>query len=229
MSHSALRARTYRAPSFRSESGRSVPRRQSQARKTTTILLVRHAAHDLLDKVLVGRMAGVPLSSEGIDEARRLARRLARQGITRVHSSPRQRAVETGRIISRTARVPFEISFALDEIDLGAWTGLSFEELSKDGSWVWWNMMRSLASPPDGETMRQVQDRVVRYLTRLGAAHPGGRIALVTHAEVIRAAVMHYEGLSVDAYAEVKIAPAAVVPLIIDEDGARIGQQREAG
>ena len=49
-----------------------MPRRQSQARKTTTILLVRHAAHDLLDKVLVGRMAGVPLSSEGIDEARRL-------------------------------------------------------------------------------------------------------------------------------------------------------------
>ena len=229
MSASVLHVRSHRTAPLRNQRTRAVPPRKSQSPRTTTILLVRHAAHDLLDRVLVGRMPGVPLSAEGIDEARRLARRLARQGITRVHTSPRQRAVETARIISRTAHVPFEISFGLDEIDFGAWTGLPFEELSKDGSWVWWNMQRSLAAPPDGETMRQVQDRIVRYLNRVRAAHTGGRIALVTHAEVIRAAVMHCQGLSLDAYAEVQIAPAAVVALTIDEDGARIGQHGEAG
>ncbi len=230
MSPIALYARPHRAPSFRNQRSRpTMPRRQSRSPKSTTILLVRHAAHDLLDQVLVGRMPGVQLSAEGIDAARRLARRLARQGVTRVHTSPRERAVETGRIIARTARVPFEISFALDEIDLGTWTGLSFEELSKEGSWAFWNMLRSIAHPPDGETMRQVQDRIVRYLERVHAAHRGGRIALVSHAEVIRAAVMHCQGLSLDRYSEVQIAPTGVVALTIDENGARFAEHGEAG
>ena len=54
--------------------------------------------------------------------------------------------------------------------------------------------------------MREVQDRIVAYLARLRADYPGARIALVTHAEVMRTAILHCEGLSLDAYAQV-LAP----------------------
>ncbi|MCL4767261.1 MAG: phosphoglycerate mutase family protein [Hyphomicrobiaceae bacterium] len=228
MSPSAMHGMPVRAArALRRPASRPAPRRR-ESRSPTTILLVRHAAHDLMDRVLVGRLPGVPLSNEGRQQAQRLARRLARQGITRVHTSPRQRSIETAGIIARAARVPLEISFALDEIDLGAWTGLSFDELSSDRSWNLWNMLRSLARPPDGESMHEVEARIMRYLRHVHAIHPGGRIVLVSHAEVIRAAVMHCQGLSPDAFGDVRIAPAEVVALAVGDDGARMAEAGEA-
>lgn len=210
----------------RRQSSRPITR--TEAAPPTRLLLVRHASHDLLNQVLVGRMPDVPISAAGVEEAHQVAARLAEMGITRVHTSPRQRAVETAGIIARVARVPMQISFTLDEIDVGAWTGLSFAELAKERSWSFWNMLRSLARPPEGESIREVQERIVPYLARLHAAYPGGRIALISHAEVIRAAIMHCEGLSLDAYAEVKIAPAEVIEVIVDAEGVRMAACDEA-
>ncbi len=222
MSPSVLHARPQRSLTFRNQRTRRVTRAPRASDTSTTVLLIRHGSHDLIDQALVGRMPGVPLNAAGICDAERLARRLGRHGITRVHTSPRQRAIETATIIARTARVPMQIAFPLDEIDVGAWTGLSFAELAKDGRWAAWNLLRSLTTPPGGETIREVQERIVRYLTRVRTAHPGGRIALVTHAEVIRAAIMHAEGISLDAHEDIKIAPATSVALTIDERGARL-------
>lgn len=228
MSPSVLHARSHRPSSYSKPQPRYIPRRNSPP-PPTTILLVRHASHDLLNRVLVGRMPGVALSARGIEEASRAARRLSDLNITRVHTSPRQRALETANIIASTARVPLEISFALDEIDVGAWTGLPFDDLATDQNWNFWNMLRSLARPPEGESMGEVQERIVKYLQRVHAAHPGGRVALVSHAEVIRAAIMFCHDLSLDAYAEVNVAPAELVELQVGEDGARMAERHEAG
>lgn len=228
MSASVLYARPHRPPSRSKPQTRYVPR-QSIPRAQTTVLLVRHASHDLLDRALVGRMPGVGLSSEGLEEAKRVGRRLAELNITRVHTSPRQRALETASIIARTARVPLQISFALDEIDVGAWTGLSFGDLASDVNWNFWNTLRSLARPPEGESMGEVQERIINYLARVHTEHPGSRIALVSHAEVIRAAVMFCRGQSLDDFAQVSIAPAEVLELQIGEDGARLAERHEAG
>lgn len=228
MSSGVLHARSPAAASRRKQSSRYAPRR-SQPTAPTRIFFIRHGSHDLIDHVLVGRMPDVPLSAVGVEEVRRLAGRMAGMNITRVHTSPRQRAIETARIIARQAGVPMEISFALDEIDAGAWTGLSFAELAKEPSWNFWNMLRSLARPPEGESMREVQDRVAAYLARVHVAHPGACIAMVSHAEVIRTAVMHCEGLSLDAFAEVRISPGQVIEMIVSAHGARLAARDEAG
>jgi len=204
------------------------PLSRAESAPVTRLFFVRHASHDLLNHVLVGRSPDVPLNDAGIEEAHQAAAKLATLGITRVHTSPRQRAVETARILAHSVKVPMQISFALDEIDLGAWTGLSFAELEKDPRWNFWNMMRSLARPPEGESMREVQDRIVAYLARLRADYPGARIALVTHAEVMRTAILHCEGLSLDAYAQVQISPAEIIEVILDEEGARVAAFDEA-
>lgn len=228
MSPGLLHARSFRPANRRNERSRYVPRRTAPL-APTTILFVRHAAHDLLDRVLVGRMPDVPLSIEGFEQAHRLARQLGEQNISRVHTSPRERAIQTASAIARAASVPLEISFALDEVDVGAWTGLSFEELAHDGSWNFWNMLRSIARPPEGESMSEVQERIARYLARLHAAHPGERIVLVSHAEVIRTAVLTCQGRPLDSYAEVDIPPAGILQLTISEDGARLAAHGEAG
>src|SRR5690606_24425133 len=87
------------------------PSSRAESAPATRLFFVRHASHDLLDHVLVGRGPDVPLSAAGIEEAYQVAAKLAKRGITRVHTSPRQRAVETANMIARTAKVPLQIAF----------------------------------------------------------------------------------------------------------------------
>ena len=64
------------------------------------IFLVRHAAHDNVGQYLAGRMPGVALGEAGRAQARRLARRLSRERIDRIQSSPVQRTRETAQAIA---------------------------------------------------------------------------------------------------------------------------------
>jgi len=82
---------------------------------TTTFFLVRHAAHDLLDRVLVGRMTGVSLSESGREQAQWVTQRLAREGLNLVQSSPQDRARETASPIARDRGLPLEIVPMLDD------------------------------------------------------------------------------------------------------------------
>jgi broad specificity phosphatase PhoE len=61
----------------------------------TTLLLVRHAAHDWLGRGIPGRLPGVGLNEEGRSQAQALARHLADAEIDAIYSSPQQRALET--------------------------------------------------------------------------------------------------------------------------------------
>jgi broad specificity phosphatase PhoE len=178
----------------------------------TLCLLVRHAAHDLLGKVLVGRSPGIGLSMAGRKDAHELGRRLQELGISRVQSSPRLRAIETAATISAQAGLGMEVCSALDEVDFGAWNGRCFVELEHHPEWVRWNTERVTARPPSGESMAEAQARILAHIIGASAAEADGCVVMVTHAEVIRAALLHSMRLPLDAWAQVDVAPAAVVP-----------------
>jgi broad specificity phosphatase PhoE len=179
----------------------------------TLCLLVRHAAHHLVDRVLVGRMSGVSLGETGRQQAADLARWLGRLGITGVQSSPRERAMETAEAIAQRANLPIEICSALDEVDFGLWTGRAFEELAEDPRWAEWNRDRARARPPDGESMVEAQARLVAHLRDVHAAQLSGRVVMVTHAEIIRCAVLHGLSRPLDEWSRIEVPPASVAQL----------------
>ena len=72
----------------------------------TTFHLIRHGAHDLLGRVLTGRMPGVALNEAGRAQAAGLAAALAGGGIAAVVSSPLQRARETAAPIAARLGLP---------------------------------------------------------------------------------------------------------------------------
>jgi probable phosphoglycerate mutase len=195
---------------------------------TTTFFLVRHAAHALLGRTLVGRMSGIVLGEPGLQQARAVALRLAAAGLDAVQTSPRERAVETAEPIAASAGLRLEVAAAIDEIDVGAWTGRSFDELRGDPRWTAWNTARSVTCAPGGESMLNVQARVVGHLDQLRAAYPDGRVAMVSHGDVIKAAVLYYLGLPVDAVARVEVGPASVSTLCVGDWGARLLSLNEA-
>lgn len=189
---------------------------------TTTFFLVRHATHGLLERVLTGRMPQVHLADLGHAQARRLAQHFAGLNLAAIQSSPRERAEETARPIAQASGRPCEIVEALDEIDIGAWTGRSFADLANDPDWQAWNTRRSTARAPGGESMAEAQARLLAHLEATRARHPEGRVLLVSHADVIKAGLLHFLGASLDAYASFEIAPASISTLLLGEWGGKI-------
>jgi probable phosphoglycerate mutase len=188
----------------------------------TTFLLVRHATHDLVGKALAGRLPGVSINAVGVGEAAELATRLADARLSGIYSSPQPRARETARPLAARLGLGVEIEEGFDEIDFGQWTGRAFTALADDATWPVWVERRSLAQPPGGERFADVQRRAVAAIDRLRRAHPDKVIALFSHGDVIKAALAHVLGLSLDHLERFDIAPASVSVIAAGDGWAQV-------
>jgi broad specificity phosphatase PhoE len=186
------------------------------------IFLVRHAAHELVDRVLCGRMAGVRLGEEGRAQARRVAQRLARERIAAIHTSPLERARETAAPIAEQFDLAPEVHEAISEIDVGEWAGRDFASLQNDPHWASWNNARNVTRPPGGETMLEVQARVIGHMERVRGSHYDQAVVLVSHGDVIKAALLYYLGMPIEGYRLFDISPASVSTLVIGNWGAKV-------
>jgi probable phosphoglycerate mutase len=184
--------------------------------------LIRHAHTDAVGRSLSGRTAGVPLSTLGLAEAERLGRALAACPLAAIYTSPLERSVQTAEVIGRYQTAPVRQASELLEIDFGGWTGKTFTELEPDPAWQRFNARRSTAVIPGGEKLSDVQARIVEAVSRLGARHVGAVIALVSHADVVRFALLHYVGATLDEYARFEIEPASVTQLVLSAGQTRI-------
>ena len=66
---------------------------------------------------------------------------------------------------------------------------------------------------PGGESFRDMQMRIVSELEVLRAEHKKQTIAVISHADVIKAAVAHYAGIHLDLFQRLVIAPASLTVL----------------
>lgn len=176
----------------------------------TCAFLVRHAANDLIGRVIAGRQPGVSLNATGRAQAERLGRRFQSETITAIHCSPQDRTRETAEPIAKRLGLDIEIVSALDEIDFGEWTGLPLDELGRRHDWRRWNAVRSDSRAPGGETMLEVQARVVGHIEKLGEQGADGAYILVGHADPIKSALLYYLGAPIDFVRRLEIAPASI-------------------
>lgn len=189
---------------------------------TATILLVRHAAHGHLDRRLSGRMPGVPLSDKGRTQAVRLGAALAGQRIDRVECSPLERTRDTADAIADAhGLVPAAVD-ALVEIDFGDWTGARFDDLCGDAAWDRWNATRATARVPGGEAMAEAQARIAAHIAVTAAMRAGETVVMVTHSDMIRAAVAYVLGLSLDNLLRFEIDPASITRIVAGDWGAKL-------
>jgi broad specificity phosphatase PhoE len=192
----------------------------------TRVYLVRHGTHALVGKALAGRMGGVHLLPEGQAEAGNLGRHFADRDVTAVLSSPLDRCRETAQPIADRLALPVELSEALVEIDCGDWTGQSFEALSADPRWHAWNGERHRASVPGGETMADVQRRVMGLVETLAAADREPAI-LVSHSDVIKAVIQSLLGSPLERHDRLEIDPASITTVDLWPGGGKIIRMNE--
>jgi len=194
-----------------------------------TFFLIRHGPHDLLGRTMAGRMPGVHLNAEGQRQAEQLAERLAAVPIRAIYSSPLERSQETAVPLAARLGLPVQTSEALGEIDFGDWTGRTFQELQEIPRWRQFNTYRSGTRIPQGEMMLEAQARIVGEMERLRELHPHDHLALVGHADPLKAAVAYYLGVPLDLFQRIEISPASVSIVALSDFGPQIVRLNDTG
>jgi probable phosphoglycerate mutase len=70
--------------------------------------------------------------------------------------------------------------------------------------------------------MRQVQERVVKALFEMRHIHRGGTVLVVSHGDVIRAALLFALGMPLDFYSRIEVGLASLNTIQIDDHGIRV-------
>src|SRR5438874_1813602 len=127
----------------------------------TLLLLIRHALTDAAGRTLSGWQRGVHLNDEGRRQAEQLVERLAPVRLGAVYSSSLERCCETAAPVARPRGLEVERVPHLRDVDYGDWTGRSIRQVT--GTKQWRRIMRDPSGEPfpGGETLREVQARVL--------------------------------------------------------------------
>lgn len=145
-----------------------------------TLLLIRHAK-------AAGQAPNAPLTPEGVAQAEALAESLSESGITRIVSSPWQRAVNTAEPLARRLGLPVQTDERLTERvlsrrDIPYWqTALKF------------SFRLPALTLPGGESGHTARTRILAVLE--DARDPAGTTAVVSHGNLLALALgLNYDG-----------------------------------
>ena len=153
------------------------------------ILLVRHG---ITDANINNKFAGqteIGLAEEGVRQAEKLGKRLARTKIDAIYSSDLRRAMLTAEAISGKHEAEISRCGELREMDYGEAEGLTYEEIKENLPEVAEALAEfdlNLINFPGGESMQALIARGVKFLERLNGHGQDETVLIVTHGGMLR-------------------------------------------
>lgn len=155
--------------------------------KVTRILAVRHGETAWNRDTRIQGHTDIDLNEHGRWQAAQLAQALAEEPIDAFYASDLSRALETAQAVARRHDKPVHTHAGLRERCFGRFEGHTWAELEArypEESTAWRKRVPDFA-PPGGESLLQLQDRVVRAVNELAARHPGEQILVAVHGGVL--------------------------------------------
>jgi broad specificity phosphatase PhoE len=159
--------------------------------------------------------ANEPLDARGLAEANAYAQRarFAFDGAREVRTltSPAACARDTARALGLHAAV----DTALADTDYGEWQRMRIADLAAHAPQALEAWLRDpSAAPPGGESFEAVVARVGAWLDALASVHPDDvTVIAISHASVLRAALIHVLRAPAAAFTQIEIAPLATIEL----------------
>lgn len=193
------------------------------------VLLIRHGLAEYKPGRLYGWTPGVHLSAEGRDQVKRLAERLEPVKLNAIYSSPLERCSETAQAILAGRKLNIDVVEGLGEVKYGSWQGKTFKSLIKQPLWRTVQMVPSQATFPGGESLLAMQTRGVLAIEEIRKKHKQGTIAVVSHADMIKALVAHYLGLHLDLFQRIHIDTASLTAIAFHGAFPRIVRMSDTG
>lgn len=132
------------------------------------------------------------LTDEGKKQAYLLGKRLCNEDITRIYSSPLDRAYDTAKIVGDLLKIDITRYDRLKEFCFGEWEGMTYDDIKTKYpvQWECWTNKSFEFSIPNGETLIEGMDRIVKVINEIIQKN-SSNIAIVTHGTLIEL-YMHY-------------------------------------
>lgn len=195
----------------------------------TRLMLIRHAVTAQTGPLLSGRTPGIDLSDKGREQAKALGERLSKLPIAIVYASPIERTTQTAAAVAEHHGLEVQSLPGVLEADYGEWTGGKLSDLAKTDLWKTVQRSPSRARFPNGESLAEMQARMVVALEDVVARHHGQLVVVVSHADPIKAAIAHYTGVHLDLFQRIVVSPASVTVFELGEHGAAMIKCNDTG
>ncbi len=192
----------------------------------TRWLLVRHGETPWNDAARYQGQADIPLSEQGWTQAERLAERLAREPVDAIYASDLARARDTAQVVANRLGKPLTLEPRLREANLGEWQGLTHAEVRR-------RYFRDtdplpayfVDTPPrGGESLRQLQARVMSAIECIAAQHADESVLLVTHGGCLKALLCAWLGIELSSYWQLRFDSASLSEVSLYPMGAIVSR-----
>jgi alpha-ribazole phosphatase len=190
-------------------------------RYLSKLLLVRHGETEWNQ---TGRYQGhsdISLSDTGHRQADALKKRLSNESIEAVYSSDLKRAVQTAQIIMSAHNTELTTCEELRELNFGKFEGLTFEEIKKDRiQHNWWTANHLDEKIPNGESIRDLTNRVSQLVGRLDRQANEEIILIIGHGGSLRALICLLLGFSSEYWWRIRLDSASLTIVETYPEGA---------
>ncbi len=180
----------------------------------TKLILIRHGfSKSNEERVFAGHL-DISLAEKGVKQAKITAKYVSENyKIDTIYSSDLKRAKETAEKLGELTGKKISFSKNLREIFAGDWEGHKYEELPvlyPEEFWIWKNKI-GLCQTPNGESVKDLYNRVNSEIDRILEENQGKNIVIVSHATAIRVFMVRVLGMNVEEMQKVEWVPNASV------------------
>src|SRR3990172_4257880 len=195
-----------------------------------SLWLARHAHTAGTGSQRLWGQSNLLLSPQGRIEAEKLRQRLQNIYIHGIFTSPLRRALATAQTIAVGLDLDPVTWPELAELSFGEWEGLTFEEARKRHPLQArrWGANPIRYAPPGGETMLQLQERVVAAYQRFSSLGEG-TFLLVSHAGPIRVLLCHLFAYPLRFWWRWSIDPASLTRVDLFPEGPVLSFLNDTG
>ena len=161
----------------------------------------------------------MPLSTYGLTQAKKLAKRFKGQEIDAIFSSELQRSRRTAEEIGKILCLPVIVDPHLNEMDFGMFEGLTFEEIIERHEDLWKLRERDKLkfTGHKGEALGHFRNRVMKSIKRIIYQFPKGNVIVVSHGGVNRMVICSFLGLDVKKSHNIQQETSCVNVLVVRE------------
>jgi broad specificity phosphatase PhoE len=181
----------------------------------TSVYLIRHGHTEATEQGMLYTDPEVALTESGRHQAAKAAQWLINEKPEVLLSSTSKRVWASAEIIGEAIKLAPRAVQDLNEWNVGSWDGRKYIDIKAADPELYkaWSLDPIKNRPPGGESVADVVERVEMKLQQLIAEHQGKKIALVSHAGIIRALIVRALGMPVENFWRVNIPTGSITKI----------------
>ncbi|GAA4237546.1 bifunctional RNase H/acid phosphatase [Actinomadura meridiana] len=185
-----------------------------------TTILLRHGETPLSTDRRFAGTGDIPLTPNGVAQARAAALVLKDRGLDAIVTSPLSRCRDTAAEVGAATGLDVRVEDGIRETDFGAWEGLTFGEAAEKwpAEMTAW-LADPAAAPPGGESFTHVSRRVGTALDKLRVRYREQKVLVVSHVTPIKLLVKEALGAPISALYRMHLDVGAISTIDWYADG----------